>query len=671
MMGVLIFALIFVRSQSGFAYTIHIHQEYDGPWHWDELTRNTINLNDTTYQLTNGERYPVVIGDKFTGTAVITGRKTEDADMTIPPKIEYEWWSTGPWGENQSTHLLSLTVGDFDVVSIGDGAFRSCNWLKTLTISNGVKNIGSSAFYGCSGLTNVTIPGSVTDIGNSAFSGCTNLTSVYVSDIAKWCSISFGTSDANPLYYAHNLYRNGYLVKYLTIPNGVTSIGDYAFYNCSGLTSVTIGNGVTNIGVGAFYGCSGLKDITVPQYVCTNRTSALFPAARQSITNVVISEGVTSIGNRAFSYCGGLIGVTIPDGVTNIDYYAFQYCSNLVNVTIPSSVASIGEGAFAHCSGLMSVTIPDSVMSIGASAFYGCSNLTGTFPIPTGVTGIENATFYGCSGLTSVTIPNSVMDIGDSAFKGCSNLVSMTIPNSVTNIGITAFQNCINLTYVSIPDSMTNIGRSVFYGCSGLTSVTIGNGVTSIGDGAFQNCSRLTSVTFNGNAPTVGTGVFASVGTGCTAYVNKSSTGWGVEIPGEWNGIRIEYLNDDVTVDVGNGVKVSVPDQWIGSYTAIVAGDGDKTAALQREAANGRKVWQCYVLGLDPEQADDDFRITRFWMDGNVPMFEFSHTSDGSGNTFVPRIRKLGSATPSGPWQEVPAAGNPAYRFFKAEVALP
>ena len=117
----------------------------------------------------------------------------------------------------------------------------------------------------------------------------------------------------------------------------------------------------------------------------------------------------------------------------------------------------------------------------------------------------------------------------------------------------------------------------------------------------------------------------------------------------------------DVVVPV-NGTNVTVSGSWLAEKTTRAATD---------DAANGRKVWQCYVLGLDPERADDDFRITRFWMDGNTPMFEFSHTSDGSGNTFVPRIRKMGSATPSGPWQEVPSAGNPAYRFFKAEVTLP
>ncbi len=144
-------------------------------------------------------------------------------------------------------------------------------------------------------------------------------------------------------------------------------------------------------------------------------------------------------------------------------------------------------------------------------------------------------------------------------------------------------------------------------------------------------------------------------------------------------GLRMVFWNNhsersaDIIVDAGGNKTVAVPRAWIAEYPALVAMSGGDAEESVRNgtAANGRKVWQCYVLGLDPERADDDFRITRFWMDGNVPMFEFSHTADGSGNTFVPRIRKMGSATPSGPWQEVPAAGNPAYRFFKAEVLLP
>ncbi|MBO5705645.1 MAG: leucine-rich repeat domain-containing protein, partial [Bacteroidaceae bacterium] len=167
--------------------------------------------------------------------------------------------------------------------------------------------IGSSAFFGCSGLTSVTIPNSVTSIGAFAFSYCDGLTSVHISDIAAWGNIDFYNASSNPLYYAHHLYLNGEEVKDLVIPNSVTSIGDYAFYNCSVLTSVTIPNSVTSIGGGAFYNCFGLTSVTIP-------------------------NSVTSIGQSAFSGCSGLTSVTIGSGVESIGTKAFANCPDLLDV---------------------------------------------------------------------------------------------------------------------------------------------------------------------------------------------------------------------------------------------------------------------------------------------------------------------------------------------------
>ena len=279
----------------------------------------------------------------------------------------------------------------------------------------------------------------------------------------------------------YNEYTNEYQgnvaipeeVTYMNRTRKVTSIGDGAFFRCSGLTSVTIPNSVTSIGNEAFYGCSGLKKVIVKDIAawCGIKFDGFFSNplyyAKQiysdedtEITNLIIPNSVTSIGNYAF-YGSGLTSVTIPNSVTSIGEYAFYGCSGLTSVTIPNSVTSIGNYALCNCSGLTSVTIGNSVTSIGEYAFY------------------------GCSGLTSVTLGSSVTSIGGGAFQYCSKLTSVTIPNSVTSIEGSAFAGS-GLTSVTIPNSVTSIGEWAFGYCSGLTSVTIPNSVTSIGDAAFD-----------------------------------------------------------------------------------------------------------------------------------------------------------------------------------------
>ncbi|MBO7261660.1 MAG: leucine-rich repeat protein [Alistipes sp.] len=237
---------------------------------------------------------------------------------------------------------------DFDapITSIGDDAFYDCTSLTSITIPDSVTSIGYEAFWGCTSLTCVTIGNGVTSIGDRVFSMCFSLTSVYITDIAAWCNISFVGSNSNPLCNAENLYLNNELVTDLIIPDSITSIGDWAFYNCDSLTSVTI------------------------------------------------PDSVTSIGSCAFENCTLLTSVTIPDSVTSIGSYAFNGCKSLTSVTIGNGVTSIGERAFDYCNSLTSVTIGNGVTSIGKSAFWSCASLTEVYCKPTTPPAIDFYSYY-------------------------------------------------------------------------------------------------------------------------------------------------------------------------------------------------------------------------------------------------------------------------------------
>lgn len=215
--------------------------------------------------------------------------------------------------------------------------------------------IGIRAFSDCAELTSIAIPPSITFIKQNAFYH-TGLTSVHIEDLNAWCKMSFELSRSNPLIEAHHLYLNGQEVKDLVIPEGVSSIGVYAFVDCTSLTSVTFPTSVTSIGHGAFYGCTELHSVN-------------------------FSEGITSIG--AYAFCG---------------------CSALTSLKIPSSVTTISDGAFNSCKGIKSVTIPSRVTSIGSSAFSYCAELADVYcyaeAVPTTEgsvfeeTSIENATLH-------------------------------------------------------------------------------------------------------------------------------------------------------------------------------------------------------------------------------------------------------------------------------------
>ena len=293
-------------------------------------------------------------------------------------------------------------------------------------------------------------------------------------------------------------------IKTVKIQNGVTSIGDYAFDNCTSLTSIEIPSGVTSIGDGAFAYCTSLTSIEIPSGVTSIRDHAFDNCT--SLTSIEIPSGVTSIGNSAFKNCTSLASIEIPSSVTSIGNEAFAYCTNLTSIEIPSGVTSIENYAFSNCTSLNSINVDKDNQSYSSEdgilfdkekkklITYPAGKKEKEYNIPSSVTSIGAGTFYGCRSLTRIEIPSSVTSIECLAFYGCTSLTSIEIPSSVTRIAAQVFYGCTSLTSIEIPSSVTSIGMWAFYNCTSLTSIEIPSSVASIGIYAFSRCVSLNSI---------------------------------------------------------------------------------------------------------------------------------------------------------------------------------
>ncbi len=338
--------------------------------------------------------------------------------------------------------LTSINIPN-SVTSIGEYAFSRCSGLTSVSVPGSVTSIGMYAFSHCSGLTSVSIPNSVTSIEKLTFSGCSSLTSVNIPNSV--------TSIKRQAFYGCSNLTN------INIPNSVTSIGNHAFGYSSKLTSINVD--AANPSYASQNGVLYSKDKTIlyafptgktGEFVIPNHVKSIGDEAFygcSGLTSINISNSVRSIGNSAFSRCSNLTGVNIPNSVTSIGMYAFSHCLGLKSINIPSSVTSIGLSAFLRCSGLTSINVDvtnpiyasqDGVLySKDKTTLHTCpAGKMGEFVIPNHVTSIANQVFRGCTKLTSINIPNSVKSIGNFAFEDCRELKEVAV-NWTTPLVIT------------------------------------------------------------------------------------------------------------------------------------------------------------------------------------------------------------------------------------------
>ena len=341
-----------------------------------------------------------------------------------------------------------------------------------------------------------------------------------------YINATLSETTALPSYFAAATGKRN--LKVITLPKGMTSIGDNAFWGCTALTSVSLPEGMTSIGSYAFSGCAALTSISLP-------------------------EGLTKIEERAFIECYALTSISLPKGLTSIGVSAFESCKALTSISLPEGLTSIEEQTFRNCAALTSISLPEKVTSIKVAAFNNCAALT-SISLPEKLTSIGDGAFNGCAALTSISLPEELTSIGDATFWGCTALKSISLPKELTSIGHYAFQDCTALASISLPEGMKIIGGYAFENCTALTKVILLTGTT------LPTCGIDTYFAFNMRSPSPVLFLPAISAEEFAAATNKY-TNWGSPIPA-WSAVHYAYSPGSGTTpaDYAN------PDNYLGHW---------------------------------------------------------------------------------------------------------
>ena len=546
-----------------------------------EVKEGTVSITDEAFKsctsltsITLPESVTSIENSAFSGCSSLTS-------INIPEGVT----SIGGGTFYGCTSLASINIPE-SVTSVGSSAFSGCSRLASINIPESVTSIENSAFSGCISLTSITIPKSVTLIGDGAFSRCTG-------ELIINCNISDDdTEDSEYRKFGGSQFSR-------IIGEGVTSIGKYAFYECNSITSISIPQSVTSIGGDAFIRCtgdltvncnipdftfrySGFNNVTIGEGVTSIGNFAFSDCSR--LNSITIPSGVTSIKDGVFSNCKNLASISIPESVTEIREQAFYECSSLTAVSIPESVASIGQSAFYGCSSLSSLTLSNGVVSIGNHAFSECDALTSII-IPSSVTSVGYSAFSG-KNIRKIFMMGSTMpsDFGSSYYSNdvaiiytsnsdyasynkykvyplLSNMFEVDgityVPTSmsertcdvvnydinrttesvevgasvsyrniaftVNNVNDCTFYNSKNIKEISL-SNQGGLGTNAFENCTALASVELSESITSIGNYAFNKCGQLTSITLPASIASVGYAPFAQCDNLASISVKNGNT---------------------------------------------------------------------------------------------------------------------------------------------------